>query len=84
MSFYSNFADKLDNSNQDELRELSGVVTMNDLANSPLAEKFRYITCMSPTLLMCVTTCVTRKHRYHIKMSDTAFHCLMHFLQVKM
>ena len=40
-SFYSNFADKLDNPNRDELRELSGVVTTNDLASSPLAEKFR-------------------------------------------
>lgn len=61
-SFYSNFVDKLDSPNQEELRELSGVVTMNDLASSPLADKFR-------------------NHRYHIKMSDTAFHCLMHFLQ---
>lgn len=40
-SFYSNFADKLDTPNQDELRELSSVVTTNDLASSPLAEKFR-------------------------------------------
>lgn len=82
-SFYSNFVDKLDSPNQDELRELSGVVTMNDLASSPLAEKFRYVAnTLSPIPYACVTMCVTRNHRYHIKMSDTAFHCLMHFLQV--
>ena len=82
-SFYSNFVDKLDSPNQEELRELSGVVTMNDLASSPLADKFRYTTnTLSPIPYVYVTMCVTRNHRYHIKMSDTAFHCLMHFLQV--
>lgn len=40
------------------------------------------VTSMSRVHSVCVTTCVTRNHRYHIKMSDTAFHCLMHFLQV--
>ena len=82
-SFYSNFVDKLDSPNQEELRELSGVVTMNDLASSPLADKFRYTTnTLLPIPYVYVTMCVTRNHRYHIKMSDTAFHCLMHFLQV--
>ncbi|XP_065897927.1 TAF5-like RNA polymerase II p300/CBP-associated factor-associated factor 65 kDa subunit 5L isoform X2 [Dysidea avara] len=62
VSFYGSFVDKLDGSNPDELRELSGLASTHDLTSSPLAEKFR-------------------NHRYHVKMSDTAFHCLMHFLQ---
>jgi len=41
VSFYGSFVDKLDGSNPDELRELSGLASMHDLASSPLAEKFR-------------------------------------------
>jgi len=41
VSFYGSFVDKLDGSNPDELRELSGLASTHDLASSPLAEKFR-------------------------------------------
>lgn len=56
-SFYSNFADKLDNPNHEELRELSGVVTTHDLASSPLAEKFRYLVCIANTSYVCHCVC---------------------------
>ena len=41
VSFYGSFVDKLDGSNPDELRELSGLASTHDLTSSPLAEKFR-------------------------------------------